>query len=86
MTPRFTQKVMVITGAAQGIGKRVAELAAAEGARLLLVDIADYVQNVAAELRDRAPTPLRFRLTLKPGPVRKPLWLRPTGSLAVSTF
>ena len=34
MTSRFTDKVMVITGAAQGIGKRVAELAAAEGARL----------------------------------------------------
>ena len=51
MTARFTQKVMVITGAAQGIGKRVAELAAAEGARLLLVDISDHIQGVAAELR-----------------------------------
>ena len=28
MTPRFTDKVMVVTGAAQGIGRRVAELAA----------------------------------------------------------
>ena len=27
MTPRFTDKVMVVTGAAQGIGRRVAELA-----------------------------------------------------------
>lgn len=53
MKARFTDKVMVITGAAQGIGKRVAELAAAEGARLVLVDIADYVQGVAAELRDQ---------------------------------
>ena len=53
MKDRFTDKVMVITGAAQGIGKRVAELAAAEGARLLLVDVADYVQGVAAELRDQ---------------------------------
>ena len=53
MKDRFTNKVMVITGAAQGIGKRVAGLAAAEGARLLLVDIADYVQGVAAELRDQ---------------------------------
>ncbi|WP_150303543.1 benzoate diol dehydrogenase BenD [Pseudomonas saliphila] len=53
MKARFTDKVMVITGAAQGIGKRVAELAAAEGGRLLLVDIADYVQGVAAELRDQ---------------------------------
>ncbi|NWD84333.1 1,6-dihydroxycyclohexa-2,4-diene-1-carboxylate dehydrogenase [Pseudomonas reactans] len=53
MTARFKGKVMVITGAAQGIGKRVAELAAAEGGRLLLVDIAEYVQGVAAELRDQ---------------------------------
>ncbi len=53
MKARFTDKVMVITGAAQGIGKRVAELAAAEGGQLLLVDIADYVQGVAAELRDQ---------------------------------
>lgn len=53
MSARFTDKVMVITGAAQGIGKRVAELAAAEGGRLLLVDIAEYVQGVAADLREQ---------------------------------
>lgn len=53
MKDRFTDRVMVITGAAQGIGKRVAELASAEGARLMLVDIADYVQGVAADLRDQ---------------------------------
>ncbi|MFC3282022.1 benzoate diol dehydrogenase BenD [Litchfieldella rifensis] len=47
---RFTDKVMVITGAAQGIGQRVAERAGAEGARLVLVDRADYVQEVVAEL------------------------------------
>lgn len=51
MTARFTGKVMVVTGAAQGIGKRVAEKAAAEGARLLLVDLSDHVLEVAAELR-----------------------------------
>lgn len=53
MKARFTNKTMVITGAAQGIGKRVAELAANEGARLLLVDIADYVHGVVSELRDQ---------------------------------
>ena len=53
MKARFTNKVIVITGSAQGIGKRVAELAAAEGASLLLVDIADYVHDVAADLRDQ---------------------------------
>lgn len=46
---RFANKVMVITGAAQGIGQRVAELAAQQGAKLALVDRSPLVQ----ELRDR---------------------------------
>ena len=50
MKARFTDKVMVVTGAAQGIGKRVAEKAAAEGAKLLLVDRSDPVRAVAVEL------------------------------------
>jgi NAD(P)-dependent dehydrogenase (short-subunit alcohol dehydrogenase family) len=37
--PRFQDRVMVVTGAAQGIGQRVAERAAAEGARLVLVAV-----------------------------------------------
>ena len=50
---RFEDKVMVITGAAQGIGRRVAERAATEGARLALVDRADYVQELARELGEQ---------------------------------
>lgn len=46
---RFSGKVMVVTGAAQGIGRGVALRAAAEGARVLLVDRADFVAEVAAE-------------------------------------
>ena len=46
---RFTGKVMVVTGAAQGIGRGVALRAAAEGARVLFVDRADFVAEVAAE-------------------------------------
>ncbi|WP_152208012.1 benzoate diol dehydrogenase BenD [Marinobacter changyiensis] len=65
MKARFTDKIMVITGAAQGIGKRVAELAAAEGARLLLVDIADYVQGVAAELRDQGADAVAMQADLE---------------------
>ena len=49
MDQRFANKVMVITGAAQGIGQRVAELAALQGAKLALVDRSPLVQ----ELRDR---------------------------------
>jgi dihydroxycyclohexadiene carboxylate dehydrogenase len=38
MSARFQNKVMVVTGAAQGIGRVVAERAAAEGAKVLIVD------------------------------------------------
>ncbi len=51
MQARFTNKIAVITGAAQGIGKRVAERMAEEGGRLVLVDRAELVHEVAAELQ-----------------------------------
>lgn len=44
---RFAGKVMVVTGAGQGIGAGVATRAAAEGAQVLLVDRADVVDEVA---------------------------------------
>lgn len=40
---------MVVTGAAQGIGRGVALCAAEEGAKVLFVDRADFVSEVAAE-------------------------------------
>ncbi|MDE3028574.1 MAG: 1,6-dihydroxycyclohexa-2,4-diene-1-carboxylate dehydrogenase [Paracoccaceae bacterium] len=46
---RFAGKVLVVTGAAQGIGRAVALRAAREGGRVLLVDRADFVADVAAE-------------------------------------
>ena len=46
---RFAGKVLVVTGAAQGIGRAVALRAAAEGGRVLLVDRADFVAEVAAD-------------------------------------
>ena len=50
MTQRFCNKVAVITGAAQGIGRRVAERMAAEGARLVLVDRSELVHELSIEL------------------------------------
>lgn len=44
---RFAGKVIVVTGAAQGIGAGVAVRAAAEGAQVVLVDRADFVSEVA---------------------------------------
>jgi len=49
-TPRFARKSMVVTGAAQGIGKQVAIDAAGEGARVTLVDRSPLVEAVAAEI------------------------------------
>jgi len=46
---RFDNKVMIVTGAAQGIGRGVALRAAAEGALLVLADRSDLLHEVAAE-------------------------------------
>ena len=51
MTRRFEDKVMVVTGAAQGIGRRVAERAASEGARVLIVDRSPARDEVADAIR-----------------------------------
>ncbi|AJO79638.1 1,6-dihydroxycyclohexa-2,4-diene-1-carboxylate dehydrogenase [Pseudomonas sp. MRSN 12121] len=50
---RFQEKVALVTGAAQGIGRRVAERLAAEGARLVLVDRSELVFELQAELAPR---------------------------------
>lgn len=49
---RFSNKVVIVTGAAQGIGRGVAVQAAAEGAQLVLVDRSEYVSEVLAEIKD----------------------------------
>ena len=51
---RFAAKALVVTGAAQGIGRSVALRAAAEGGQVLLVDRAAFVGEVAAEAGDGA--------------------------------
>jgi dihydroxycyclohexadiene carboxylate dehydrogenase len=48
---RFADKVMVVTGAAQGIGRRVAERAAGEGAKVLIVDRSPARDEVVASIR-----------------------------------
>ncbi len=48
---RFAGKVVVVTGAAQGIGLGVALRAAVEGGKVVFVDRADFVAEVAAEAK-----------------------------------
>lgn len=50
MTGRFSGKVGVVTGAAQGIGKAVALRFAAEGGAVVLVDRSELVDEVRAEI------------------------------------
>jgi dihydroxycyclohexadiene carboxylate dehydrogenase len=55
ITPgRFAGKVAVVTGAAQGIGQKVAERIGAEGGSVVLVDRAGIVQEVAKGIQDAA--------------------------------
>ena len=49
-SPRFTGKVVIVTGAAQGIGRGVALAVAAEGGSVLAVDLSPLVREVVAEI------------------------------------
>jgi len=59
---RFAGKAMIVTGAAQGIGRGVAMRAAAEGARVLLVDRSGLVDEVAQAI---GPEARAFRADLE---------------------
>ena len=55
VTPgRFTGKVVVITGSAQGIGEQTARRINAEGGTLVLADRSELVKELADELSDTA--------------------------------
>ncbi|CAM4380770.1 benzoate diol dehydrogenase BenD [Acinetobacter pragensis] len=47
---RFLNKVVIVTGAAQGIGRGVALQVASEGAQVVLADYSDFVEETLAEI------------------------------------
>lgn len=49
-TKRFKDKVVIVTGSAQGIGRGVALQVAKEGGKVVLVDFSDFVQETADEI------------------------------------
>lgn len=53
---RFGGKVVVVTGAAQGIGERVARRIAAEGGTLVLADRSDLLDEVVFSIEGRGAT------------------------------
>ena len=50
---RFDDKIVIVTGAAQGIGKGDGEAIAAEGGKVMLVDRSPIVRDVAADILAR---------------------------------
>jgi len=55
-TMRFSGKVVLVTGAASGMGRAVAEAVAGEGGRVVLTDINETgIREVAANLPDALP-------------------------------
>jgi NAD(P)-dependent dehydrogenase (short-subunit alcohol dehydrogenase family) len=56
MPGRLAGKTALVTGAAFGIGHATAERLAAEGARLVLIDLAGEINDVAARLRAAGAT------------------------------
>ena len=49
---RFKKKVVIVTGAAQGIGRGVAMQVAAEGGAVVAVDRSDLVKDIVAEIKE----------------------------------
>ena len=61
---RFEDKVMIVTGAARGIGKETAIRAAKEGAKVVAVDILEEVEIVVKNIVDNGGDAIALKLDL----------------------
>ncbi|EHC6165242.1 D-threitol dehydrogenase [Listeria monocytogenes serotype 1/2b] len=61
----ITDKVAVVTGAASGIGKAMAELFSEKGAYVILLDIKEDVKDVAAKINPSRTLALQVDITKK---------------------
>lgn len=64
-TRRFEGQVVIVTGAAQGIGRGVALALAGEGAQLVLADRSQLIEEVAAEVQALGAQTLVARVDLE---------------------
>ena len=86
VTPgRFAGKVVVVTGAAQGIGEQTARRINAEGGTLVLADRSELVKELADELTAPAARRSRSPPTSNTGTVPNRCRNRPSRSSATST-
>ncbi|EFS04428.1 short chain dehydrogenase [Listeria seeligeri FSL S4-171] len=61
----ITDKVAVVTGAASGIGKAIAELFSEKGAYVVLLDIKEDVKDIAAKINPSRTLALQVDITKK---------------------
>ena len=62
---RFQNKVVIVTGVAQGIGRGVALQVASEGAQVVMADLSDYVEDVLAEIQAAGGNAITVRADLE---------------------
>jgi NAD(P)-dependent dehydrogenase (short-subunit alcohol dehydrogenase family) len=67
MNKRFTDRVVLITGAAKGLGKETARLFAKEGASISIADISDIVMKTGEEFKSSG-----FKTLIQKADISKP--------------
>lgn len=81
---RFENKVVIVTGAAQGIGRGVALQVASEGAQVVMADLSPFVEEVLAEIEALAVMRLLSKPIWKPLPAQNLLSPKRCKLMAVS--